>query len=270
MPMSLPKPQNPSNKLTQGPLALYYQVATRLRNEIIMGAWPPGSQLPTEDEIVKEYGVSRQTVRKAKEMLAREGFIHSIKGSGSYVKEPDTWKTLSPIVDNLNDIFHYGTRMSFKIHEFGMVANSREIQTKLNTREDRFVFQIKGVRHFQGQPISYVVYYLPFRFGSRIPLESLDENPFIPQIEKLAGVQVTEGVQTISLGRADRTVAENLSLKKGAPVLLVESVYFDSEQQPVEYVRSQYADQLPYAVRVRRNSLSTAPRVQHGSAGISP
>jgi len=264
--MSPPKPQNLSNKLTQGPLALYYQVATRLRNEIIMGTWPPGSRLPTEDEIVKEYGVSRQTVRNAKEMLAREGFIHGIKGSGCYVKDPDTWKTMSPTVDNLNDIFHYGTRMSFKIHEFGMVSNSGEIQTKLNNREDRFVFQIRGVRHFQGQPISYVVYYLPFRFGSRIPLESLDENPFIPQFEKLAGVQVTEGVQTISLSRADRTAAENLGLKKGAPVLLVESVYFDSEQQPVEYVRSQYADKLPYAVRVKRNSLSTAPRTQRGTA----
>jgi len=254
------KPQAPLRKVTQGPLALYYQVATRLRNEIIMGTWPPGSRLPTEDEIVKDYGVSRQTVRTAKELLAAEGFIRGIKGSGCYVRDPDTWKTLSPTVDNLNDIFHYGTRMSFKIHEFGMVSNSGQIQKNLKNREDRFVFQIRGVRHFQGRPLSHVVYYLPFRFGSRIPLESLDENPFIPQFEKLAGIQVTEGVQTISLSRADRTVAENLGLKKGAPVLLVESVYFDSEQQPVEYVRSQYADKLPYAVRVKRNSASAVLR----------
>ena len=256
--MSPTKSQNPSNRLTHRPLALYYQVATRLRNEIIMGTWPPGSQLPTEDEIAKQYGVSRQTVRKAKEMLAGEGFIRSIKGSGCYVKDPNKWKTMSPTVDNLNDIFHYGTRMSFKIHEFGMVSNSREIKNKLNNPEDRFVFQIRGVRHFQGQPISCVVYYLPFRFGSRIPLESLNENPFVPQFEKLAGIQVTEGIQTISLGRADRTVAENLSLKKGAPVLLVEAVYFDSAQRPIEYIMSRYRNELPYAIRIRRNSGSSA------------
>jgi GntR family transcriptional regulator len=256
--VSSTKSQNPSTRLTQRPLALYYQVATRLRNEIIMGTWSPGSQLPTEDEIVKEYGVSRQTVRNAKEMLAREGFIRSIKGSGCYVKDSDKWKTMSPTVDNLNDIFHYGTRMSFKIHEFGMVSNSREIQNKLNNREDRFVFQIRGVRHFQGQPISCVVYYLPFRFASRIPLDSLDENPFIPQFEKLAGIQVTEGIQTISLGRADRTVAENLGLKKGAPVLLVEAVYFDSAQRPIEYIMSRYRKELPYAIRIKRHSGSSA------------
>jgi GntR family transcriptional regulator len=258
MPMSAAKHENASHKLTQGPVALYYQLATRLRNEIIMGTWPPGSQFPTEDEIVEEYGVSRQTVRKAKEMLTGEGFIHSIKGSGCYVRRTDRWKTMSPTVDNLNDIFHYGTRMSFRIHQFGMVSNSGEIQKKLNNREDRFVFQIRGVRHFQGQPISYVIYYLPYRFGSRIPLESLDDNPFIPQFEKLAGIQVTEGIQTICLGRADRTAAENLGLKKGAPVLLVEAVYFDTAQNPIEYIMSRYRNELPYAIRIKRSSGSPA------------
>jgi GntR family transcriptional regulator len=153
-------------------------------------------------------------------------------------------------VDNLNDIFHFGSRMSFKIHEFGMVSNSKDVESKLDNHSDRFVFQIKGVRHHLGQPISFVLYYLPFRFGSRIPLESLDENPFIPQIERFAGIQVTEGIQTISLSRADEAAARNLGIHTDAAVLLVESVYFDSKQRPVEYVRSQYADKLPYAIRV--------------------
>ena len=67
----------------------------------------------------------------------------------------------------------------------------------------------------------------------------MDENPFIPQIEKLAGVQVVEGIPTISLSRADEAVAQHLGIEVGAAVLLVESVYFDPEQQPVEYVRTQ-------------------------------
>ncbi len=132
--------------------------------------------------------------------------------------------------------------------------------------QDRFVCfcRSKGVRQYLGQPISSVIYYLPFRFASRIPLESLDENPFIPQIEKLAGIQVVEGIQTISLGRADEAAAEQLGLEKGAAVLLVESVYFDSDRQPIEYVRSQYANKLPYAIRVRRNSGSSLGPAKSG------
>lgn len=261
--------QKISEKLIQGPLPLYYQVATLVRNEILSGVWPAESRLPTEEALVERYRVSRPTIRKAKSLLAEEGFIRDIKGSGCYVNSQETWNTTPPTVDNLNDIFHFGSRMSFKIHEFGMVSNSKDVESKLDNHSDRFVFQIKGVRHLLGQPISFVLYYLPFRFGSRIPLESLDENPFIPQIERFAGIQVTEGIQTISLSRADEAAARNLGIQTGAAVLLVESVYFDSKQRPVEYVRSQYADKLPYAIRVRRNSISSTPgaRTGHTTAG---
>jgi GntR family transcriptional regulator len=254
-------------KLIQGPLPLYYQVATLVRNEILSGFWPAEGQLPTEEHLVRRYGVSRPTIRKAKRLLAEEGFIRDVKGSGCYVNSQDKWNTTPPTVDNLNDIFHYGSKMAFTIREFGMVSNTREVESKLQNPSDHFVFQIKGVRQYLDEPVSSVTYYLPYRFGSRIPLESLDQNPFIPQIEKLAGIQVTEGIQTISLSRADEAAAQHLKIETNSPVLLVESVYFDTENQPVEYVRSQYTDKLPYAIRVRRNSLPSAPEGLDGGPG---
>jgi GntR family transcriptional regulator len=242
-----------NDKLAGSPLPRYFQVAGLIRDGIFAGTWPAGSRLPTENEMARNYGVSRPTIRNAKEILAEQGFIRSIKGSGCYVNGQKTWKTQPPTVENLNDIFHYGSQMSFKIHEFGMVANTEEIINKLKNPQDQFVFQIRGIRWFQGQPLSYVVYYLPYRFGSRIPLESLDGNPFIPQFEKLAGVHIVEGIQNISLGRADTIVAEHLKLKKGQSVLVVKTVYFDEKQHPIEYVETKYPDALPYFIRVKRN-----------------
>lgn len=251
--MTRPKTKRVPNKLISGPLPFYYQVANLIRSDLLNGTWPTGSRLSTEDELTKRYGVSRPTIRNAKAVLADEGFIHSIKGSGCYVNSRETWKTQPPTVENLNDIFHFGSKMSFKIHEFGMVSNTEEIKSRLKNPQDRFVFQIRGVRWYQNQPISYVIYYLPFRFGSRIPLESLDENPFIPQIEKMAGIQVVQGVQNISLGQADNTAAKHLDLTEDHAVLVVRTVYVDEENQPIEYVETQYRSELPYSIRVRRN-----------------
>ncbi len=251
--MTRPKTKRVPNKLISGPLPFYYQVANLIRSDLLNGTWPTGSRLSTEDELTKRYGVSRPTIRNAKAVLADEGFIHSIKGSGCYVNSRETWKTQPPTVENLNDIFHFGSKMSFKIHEFGMVSNTEEIRSRLKNPQDRFVFQIRGVRWYQNQPISYVIYYLPFRFGSRIPLESLDENPFIPQIEKMAGIQVVQGVQNISLGQADNTAAKHLDLTEDHAVLVVRTVYVDEENQPIEYVETQYRSELPYSIRVRRN-----------------
>ncbi|MEJ7165324.1 GntR family transcriptional regulator, partial [Staphylococcus capitis] len=44
-----------------------------------------GDQIPSENELVSTYGTSRETVRKALELLANDGMIQKIRGKGSVV-----------------------------------------------------------------------------------------------------------------------------------------------------------------------------------------
>jgi GntR family transcriptional regulator len=155
-------------------------------------------------------------------------------------------------VENLKEFFTFALKTSFKIHTYGMVGNTPLIGVRLRNEQDKFVFQITGVRYKNGAALSYVVYHLPREFAVKIPLEELDENAFIPQFERLAGIRVMEGVQSIALGRADRQAAEHLKLEPNAPVLVVESIYMDENGKPIEFVRTQYRDALPYSIRVRR------------------
>jgi len=234
------------------PLPLYYQIGTSIRERIIGGEWSAGQKLPTESALCREYGASRQTIRKAKEYLIREGFLRSVQGSGCFVTRVDLWTSLPPSVENLKEFFTFALKTSFKIHTYGMVANTPLIGARLRNEQDNFVFQIKGVRYKNDAPLSYVVYHLPREFAVKIPLEDLDENAFIPQFERLAGIRVMEGVQSIALGRADGEAAGHLNLKPEAPVLVVESIYLDENGEPIEFVRTQYSDALPYSIRVRR------------------
>jgi len=238
--------------LTSLPLPLYFQISDSLRERIVNGEWPSGEKLPTEDDLSRQYGVSRQTIRKAKEPLARGGFIRSIKGSGCYVTSSALWSPHPPKVENLKEFFTIALKTSFKIHDYGMTLNTELIARNLQNEGDEFVFQIRGVRYLDGQPMSYVVYHLPTDFAARIPLDKLDQNAFIPQFERLAGIKAIEGVQSISLGKADEQAAKNLNLSPGDPVLVVETIYTDPSNRPIEYVCSQYWDRLPYSIRVRR------------------
>lgn len=61
----------------------YEQLANRLRMELPQRR--SGEQLPTERELSAKHHVSRQTVRKALELLAQEGLVSSRQGSGTYV-----------------------------------------------------------------------------------------------------------------------------------------------------------------------------------------
>jgi GntR family transcriptional regulator len=237
---------------TREPIPLYYQLSNLLKNQILSGEFVRGAKLPTEVELTKKFGISRLTIRKAKEKLIQEGMVHSIQGSGSYVTEPQKWQSNPNTIETIDDIVTVGKEMAFKMHDFHLTQNSEEVAKKLKNSKDRFVFRISGVRHYRGKPLSYVIYYLPFEIGSRIRLEKLDENPFILQLEKLADIRITEGLQSFYSGRADRKVAEHLSLRKGSPVLIVESIYFDPDHRPVEYVKTQYRKEYHYCIRVKR------------------
>jgi DNA-binding FadR family transcriptional regulator len=65
--------------------ALSDQVITELRTQITSGAWPVGSRIPTEPELVAQLGVARNTVREAVRALAHNGLLDIRQGSGTYV-----------------------------------------------------------------------------------------------------------------------------------------------------------------------------------------
>ncbi len=65
--------------------ALADQVINQLRTQITSGAWPVGSRIPTEPELVERLGVARNTVREAIRALAHNGLLDIRQGSGTYV-----------------------------------------------------------------------------------------------------------------------------------------------------------------------------------------
>jgi len=252
----------PAAGLTREVLPLRHQLANVLRSQILTGEWAPGARLPTEDVLGQRYRVSRLTVRAAKAHLEQEGLIRSVQGSGSYLAPPESWRphpASDPGVESIDDVLAMGRDMLFTIREFRMVRNSRAVAEKLDNAGDRFIFRISGLRFHRERPISHVVYHLPFGLGARIPPEALTGDPFIPQFEKLAGIQVADGRQTIHAGRADALAAGHLGLRRGAPVLVIETVYCDAAGRPVEFVRTQYREDFRYSVRLRRAAARSAP-----------
>lgn len=65
---------------------LYLQLYQNIEREIINGQLRPGDRLPSYRWTAKKYGINMSTVIRAYNLLAADGIIEIIHGSGCYVK----------------------------------------------------------------------------------------------------------------------------------------------------------------------------------------
>ena len=66
---------------------VYRQLAAILRERIESGSLAPGAPLPSESYLMGEHGISRDSVRKAMDILRAEGLVITVQGKGSFVRE---------------------------------------------------------------------------------------------------------------------------------------------------------------------------------------
>lgn len=70
-----------------GPVPPYRQVAAVLRERIDSGEIPAGRRIPSLVEMEQEFGVARDTLRKAVQVLKDDGLVQTVTGMGVYVRE---------------------------------------------------------------------------------------------------------------------------------------------------------------------------------------
>ena len=84
-------------------LPKYLRMAKEYRHRIEKGIYKAGDSLPDQRSISQEWGIDRLTVRRAFNVLEREGLIHKIIGSGMYVGG----RSISPVCQNLGHVNSY-------------------------------------------------------------------------------------------------------------------------------------------------------------------
>ncbi|HKA97615.1 MAG TPA: GntR family transcriptional regulator [Streptosporangiaceae bacterium] len=73
----------------EAPQPVYQQIAAILRAAIEAGELAPDRAIPSESRLMQEYGVARETARKAVRVLVAEGLVYVVQGRGAYVTGRD-------------------------------------------------------------------------------------------------------------------------------------------------------------------------------------
>src|SRR5262245_16197210 len=109
---------------------LYLQVVRALKDEIVSGVHPVGSQLPTEEELCERFSVSRYTIREALRRLREDNLVSSRQGAGTIVVPPRPAESFVHEVMSINDLVAFATGVRFAIDAIEMI----EVDAKLAAR----------------------------------------------------------------------------------------------------------------------------------------
>src|SRR6266436_9690029 len=86
------------------PTPLYAVLEAQIAGGIAGGEFPVGSRLPTEDDLVQRFAVSRTTVRKAIQNLLARGLIEIRRGTGTFVTQPKITQDLTELTGFVEDM----------------------------------------------------------------------------------------------------------------------------------------------------------------------
>lgn len=66
---------------------LWEQIRDGLKNQIMLGVWAPGEQLPSVRSLATDLGINPNTIARAFSELEREGLCYSVAGRGCFVED---------------------------------------------------------------------------------------------------------------------------------------------------------------------------------------
>ena len=216
----------------------YKMIAADIEQKIMDGTLKSGELLNSELKTQQEYNVSRVTVRKAYQLLAKKGIIRTVHGVGTFVNDLYTkdWTWMSSFSSEVLKTGHVPTT---RVKKFQTIKADQNLAEKLKLREKEPCFYFKRIRCIDGQPVWITRSYIPVRVAP----------DFSPDYLSVAGVmqslfrslEINFNVKCVK--GTDFQEAVNISEKEAAllnidpekPVIIKAFLAYDKTDSPIVY-----------------------------------
>jgi GntR family histidine utilization transcriptional repressor len=134
-------------------LAPYAQVKQHLKDQLAGGRFPPGALMPSEAELVAQFGVSRMTVNRALRELQAEGLVDRVQGVGTFAAPLHRVSSTLTIRDLHEEIAARGHRYHAVVQVSRREKAPAALAARLGLAEGDAVFHTLIVHHEDGVPI---------------------------------------------------------------------------------------------------------------------
>ena len=158
-------------------IPLYSQLVGIIKQNISSGKLGVGDLLPSESELCRAMGISRNTVRQAIGELEEEGLVVRKRGKGTFVADPNA-RGKYVRYSFTTEISSVGKIPSSTMVDFGIVVPPAEVSRKMQLEEGTMVYCFTRVRNVDGEPLILETSYYPQYIYPNLTREMVQTHSF--------------------------------------------------------------------------------------------
>jgi len=197
----------------------YETVKAWIQQRIAAGGWQPGVRLPSERELVEQFGCARMTVHRALRELEDAGLIERRQGSGSYVAELHPISNRLQVRDIREEIAARGRRHTTRVCGVTREKADADVAAAMRLRRGAPVIRCRLVHLEDGVPLQYEDRHVNAALAP--DLLARDFTRITPVAALLEHAPLTESEQVIEAVLATPEQAALLDVPAGSALLMV-------------------------------------------------
>ena len=218
-------------------IPIYLQIKDWILKNIQEGIWAPHYKLAAEEDLAKQLGVARGTVRRALDELTQKGVIYRLHGKGTFVAseqiehKADSGKFLTFLEELVEKGVPFETQVLGQWVDLAPAPISAYLN--LSPQKDK-VFFLRRLRTVGESSIMLLENHVAYSLCPGIEREEFYSTPLYSIIESNYGIKLDWSRRLFEAKLAEGEVAELLQVPEGSPIIFVEQIVYDTKGRCID------------------------------------
>ena len=234
----------------------YLTIHNDIVQQIEAGKIAPNTLLPSEHELKDRYNTSRETIRKALNLLSQNGYIQKVRGKGSIViKSTKVDFPVSGLVSFKELADKMGQRPVTIVHELSLMKPDPFIMKQLNLSGKDHVWQVFRVREMGGEKVILDKDYLNKKFVPALTKE-ICEHSIYDYLENDLQLSISFAKKEIIVEEPTEEDRQLLDLDGHHNIVIIKNYVYLDDASLFQYTESRHRpDKFRFVDFARRNHI---------------
>jgi len=217
-------------------LSIYHELVEAIKN----GEYPAKSTLPSENELADLYQTSRETIRKALNLLSQNGFIQKVRGKGSVVLDQNKFDfPVSGLVSFKELADNMGDKPKTTVHELSLSHPNETVQQAINLDEDHLVWNVSRIRNIGGEAVILDKDYLDYEQVPKLT-KKICEDSIYAYLEGEMGLDISFAKKEITAEDPTEEDRSLLDLEGFSTIVVIKNYVYLNDATLFQYTESRH------------------------------